>query len=307
MKKNKKKMLMWIIIGFVLLSVGVFITIPFVVMNPWLNMHVNFDKIWTAEEFGLVAEHFFVQTEDGLNISAYEVAVDSPKVVIICLSGIHNPSVTAYFGHARLFKEHDYATILLDMRAHGESDGNKIGLGYKEWLDVKAIVKYIKEKPLYNDVPVIIFGLSMGAATAINAIGEIPEIDGLISLSAYSSWEEVFYENMSAVAPKIISDIEKPFVSLVTFIKFGATGCSIKPKKEIVKLGNRPALLMHSKDDSQVPYTNFERLLKHAPSHVETFIRDGDMHFITDYFENPEEDEEYSETILRFINKNFSK
>ena len=302
MKKRKKKWMIWIISGFVLLCIGVFITIPFVIINPMLNTHVNFQQTWTAEEFDLDAEHFFVKTDDGLNISAYQVVVDTPKVVIICLSGIHNPSATAYFGHARLFKEHNYATIMIDMRAHGESDGDKIFVGYKEWLDVKAIVKYIKEKPLYNNVPVIVFGLSMGAATAINAIGEIADIDGLISLSAYSSWEEAFYDNMSAFVPTIMACIEKPFISLTSFLKFGANSCSIKPKKEIEKLGNRPALLMHSKNDSQVPYKSLERLLHHAPSHVETFIRNGDMHFITDDFENPENDKEYSDRIMQFIN-----
>jgi fermentation-respiration switch protein FrsA (DUF1100 family) len=189
------------------------------------------------------------------------------------------------------------------MRSHGKSDGNKIYVGYKEWLDVKAVVKYIKEKPLYNNVPVIVFGLSLGGATAINAIGEIANIDGLISLSAFSSWEEVFYDNMSASVPKIIAKIEKPFISLVTYLKFGANSCTIKPKKTIEKLGNRPALLMHSKDDTQVPYRNFERLIYHAPSHVETFIREGDIHFMTENFGNPKIDEEYIEKIIQFINK----
>ena len=58
---------------------------------------------------------------------------------------------------------------------------------------------------------------------------------------------------------------------------------------------------MHSKDDSQVPYVNLERILENAPSHVETFIRDGDLHFITESFVNPEEDKEYSEKILQFL------
>jgi uncharacterized protein len=33
------------------------------------------------------------------------------------------------------------------MRAHGESEGDMICLGYKEYLDTKAIVKHIKEDP----------------------------------------------------------------------------------------------------------------------------------------------------------------
>ena len=304
MKKSKRRMWIWIIFGITFLSIGAFIAIPFAIMNSMLNMHVNFQNTWEAEEFGLETEHFFLKTEDGFNISTYEVAVDSPRAVIICLSGIHNPSTTVYFGHAQLFKEHDFATIMLDMRAHGKSDGSKIYAGHKEWLDVKAAVEYIKEKPLYNNVPVFVFGISMGGATAINATGEIADIDGLISLSAFSSWEEVFYQNMETSVPKIIAKIEKPFISLVTYLKFGADSRTIKPKKAIEKLGNRPALLMHSKDDSQVPYKNFETLLKYAPSHVETFVRVGDFHFITESFVNPKEDEEYAEKIIQFIDKN---
>jgi hypothetical protein len=145
----------------------------------------------------------------------------------------------------------------------------------------------------------------MGAATAINSTGRISDIDGLISLSSYSSWERVFYDGMAAFIPKIIADIERPFISMVSFLKFGTNSCSIKPKKEIVKLENRPALLMHSKNDSQIPYRNFEILLKHAPPHVETFIRDGDLHFMTEYLDYPENDKEYSEKIIQFINKHF--
>jgi alpha-beta hydrolase superfamily lysophospholipase len=299
-------MLKWIVVGSIFLCVGVFITTPIVIMNVMLGIHINYSTR-EAKDFGLEPEHVFVKTDDGLNISTYEIAVDSPKAVIICLSGIHFPSATIYFGHAQLFKEHNFATIILDMRSHGKSDGNKICVGYKEWLDVKAVVKFIKEKPLYNDVPVFVFGLSMGGATAINAIGEITDIDGLISLSAFSSWEEVFYQKMEASLPTVIAKIEKPFISLATYLKFGEDSRTMKPKKSIEKLGDRPALLMHSKEDSQVHYKNFDMLLKHAPLHVETFIREGDNHFITKNFANPKEDEEYMERIIQFIKENANR
>ncbi|MDR2149037.1 MAG: lysophospholipase, partial [Tannerella sp.] len=145
MKKKTKRNLMWIIFAIILLGAGVLLAVPLVLMNTMLNVHVNYSKTWTAEEYGLEAKHFFVKTDDGLNISTYEVAVESPKAVIICLSGIHNPSATIYFGHARLFRENGFATVILDMRAHGESDGNRIYAGYREWLDVKAAVNYINE------------------------------------------------------------------------------------------------------------------------------------------------------------------
>ena len=304
MAKKKKKIILRSFIIFLVINICIFSVIPFRITSSMVDKHVDFKRILTPEEYGLNAKHFFVKTEDGMNISTYEVAVDTPKVVIICLAGIHGPSVTEFFGHAKLFKEQSYSTILLDMRAHGESDGNKICLGYKEHLDVKAVVQYIKQQPIYNNTPIVLMGYSMGAATAINSIGKIPEIDGLVSLSSFSSWEEIFYENMKKSAPKIIAVIEYPFVYSTTFLKYG-TSSFTKPKNEIKKLGSRPALLMHSKEDSQVSFANYERLLKSAPSHVETFVRYGDLHRMTENFTEPEKDIEYSGELLSFIRMHF--
>ena len=34
-----------------------------------VNMHVDFDKVWTVEDVGIEAKHFFVITDDELKIS----------------------------------------------------------------------------------------------------------------------------------------------------------------------------------------------------------------------------------------------
>lgn len=306
-KGKKKKIIISIILGFVLVIIGFLITIPVLVINSMVNKHIDFNEVWKAEDFGIEANHFFVETDDGLKISAYKVDVEKPKAIIVCLSGIHNPSATIYFGHARFFKDHGYATVLFDMRAHGESDGDRICLGYKEYLDTKAIVKHIKDDPEYKNTSIIVFGLSMGGTTAINSAGEIPEIDGLISLSAYSSWEDVFYEYMAYQSPVLLAKMVKPFVPLVVFAKYKVNIWSIKPVREIKKLGNRPALLMHSLEDSEVPFSNFERIFSHSPSHVETFIREGDIHSITECFIDPGKDTEYAAIVLGFLDKHFSE
>ncbi|KAF5075079.1 Serine aminopeptidase, S33 [anaerobic digester metagenome] len=306
-RRKKKIIILGLVLGTILLVIGFLVSIPILVMNQMVDKHVDFDKVWTAGEFGLEAEHFFVTTDDELKISAYEVRVKNPKAIVVCLSGIHNPSATAYFGHAKLLKENNYATILFDMRAHGESDGNMICLGFKEYLDTKAIVKHIKADSTYNNIPIVVFGLSMGGATAINSMGEIPEIDGLISLSAFSSWEDVFYEQMASQSTSFLAKIVKPFVSIVAFVKYKVNVWSLNPVDGIKRLGNRPALLMHSKEDTQVPYSNFERIIHHAPLHVKTFVRQGDKHFIIERFTEPEKDIEYTTAILEFLNSNFSK
>lgn len=307
-RKRLKKILLITFLVFVIIIIGSLTALPPIIMNDMVNLHIDFNQVYQAEDFGISAEELRLTTPDQLSITAYEVFTENPEVVVIFLSGIHNPSVTAFFGHSRILKEEGYASILVEMRAHGESEGDTIALGYKEYLDVQAAVDYIKSKAEYNQVPIVVYGLSMGAATAINAIGNIPEIDGLISLSAYSSWEDVFTDNMIIMgAPGIYAKIQKPFVKLYTTFKYGLSSYNNTPVNNIKKLGNRPALLIHSTKDSQIPYTSFKRLVAVAPSHVETWTREGDLHLIVkdNNFLHPEKDEEYTRQILWFLNKHF--
>ncbi len=305
--RKLKKVLLIVFSIFIVLAIGVLAVIPPLIMNDIVNQHAV-RKIYSADQYGIESENMKLTTSDGLKIAAYEVFTPSPKAVVIFLSGIENPSATAFFGHAAMLQKKGYASILCEMRAHGDSDGNTICVGYKEYLDVKAVVDYINSSDKYNNVPIVVYGLSMGGAVAVNSVGEIPEIDGLISMSAFSSWEDAFCDNMLNMgAPKFFCIIEKPFVKLYTSFKYGLDTRNISPKNEIKKLGNRPALLYHSRDDSQVPYSSFERLLKNAPSGVETWIRNGDYHFPTENFDKPQEDTEYAKRIIDFLDNNFTK
>jgi uncharacterized protein len=309
MIKKKTRMTIFLISISIALLLTVFrIVIPFIIIDKMANMHVDFKEIYIAEDFGIEADHFFVTTDDGLKISAYEVKADNPKAIVICLSGIHFPSATAYLGHAKLFRKNGFATIFFDMRAHGESDGDMICMGYREHLDTKAIVNYIEAKPEYKNVPIVVMGLSLGASTAIISTGEMPEIDGLISLSAFSSWEDIFCDKMAGYSTRFFAKLERPFVIFSTSVKYRANSKMITPLNGIKKLGTRPALIMHSKEDSQIPYENFERIVKSAPSHIETFIREGDLHLmVRGKFTEPEKDIEYASVLIGFLEKNFGK
>lgn len=305
-RRRSRRILFGILVLLVLALLGVLVAIPPLVMGDMINLHVQFGTIYKAEDFGLEARELTLQTTDGYSISAFEVEAQDPKGMIIFISGIHNPSVTALFGHARMFREHGYASVLYDMRAHGESEGDVISLGHLEPLDTKAVVDYIKTRESYKDLPIVVYGLSMGGAVAINSIGQTPEISGLVSISAYSSWEDVFMENMLAMgAPALLARIQRPFVKLYTLYKFGIKTANIYPKKQIQNLMDRPALIMHSTGDSQVHFANFERIMEEAPEHVETWIRQGDHHMMSTDFLYPENDPEYAQRVLDFFAQNF--
>lgn len=307
-KGRLKKTLAITAIVVLVIGIAVLAAMPPVIMHDMVDTRVQFKRTWTAEEYGLASKKLALTTDDNLKIAAYEVSKEKPKAVVIFISGIHNPSVTAYYGHAKMLYDQGYASVLIELRAHGESEGEGICLGFKEYLDTRAVVDYIKSEAKYENTPIVVYGVSMGGATAINSIGEIPEIDGLVSLSAYSAWEDVFCDAMVNMgAPKWLAAVEKPFVKLYTTFKYGLDSFAVSPKDEIRKLGSRPALLIHSTGDTEIPYTSFERLSRNAPGHVQTWTREGNLHLILegDDFLHPQKDVEYSKRILEFMNTHF--
>ncbi|MDR0396602.1 MAG: alpha/beta hydrolase [Oscillospiraceae bacterium] len=292
-----------------ILGAAALAALPFIAM-PMLGLtrRVAFSQVLTPEEAGLAAEPVALTTSDGLNIQAWFAPPrrETAKAAVIFMSGIRYPSVTMYFPHAAWLAEEGYASALIETRAHGGSDGERVGLGVTEVEDAAAAVGYLMDR--LPGVPIVVFGVSMGGAAAVNAFGEIPEIDALISLSAYSSWPDAFTQSMSSYygAPRIISMIEEPFAWLYMGVTFGFDKLRINPLSEIKKADGRPILLMHSTGDSTVPFENYEALSEAAPR-AESFLRDGDSHLIvsSEQFMTPWEDAAYAQAILDFLNDHF--
>ena len=307
-RANWKRRLIIAAVFIVIILIATLAAIPPIVINAMkLTAPVKFSSVYSSASFGLDAESIRLNTPDGLALEAWYAPVASPKAIVIFLSGIQNPSVTAYFPHAAWLQREGYASVLVEMRAHGGSDGDRIGLGITEVNDVRAAVSFIRSRNTPY-IPIVAFGVSMGGATAINAFGEIPDIAGVISLSAYASFPDMFCQQMARTlgVPDSITQIEKPFVWLYLGVTYGFDKLHINPLAEIQKANGRPILLMQSLDDSQVSYSNFEMLSAAAPD-ADTFLRNGDYHFIIspDQFLNPEDDESYVESILEFLNANF--
>lgn len=279
------------------------IAIPFIVMHELVDNKVEYATVYNSKDYGIESKKLMLQTDDNYNVRVFEVCPSSPKAVIICLTGIEKPSVTAFFGHAKMFYHLNYATLLLEVRGHGESDGDKICLGYQETHDVKAVTDYIKNSEVYKDLPVVIMGLSMGAGIAINSMAENNDLDALISISSYSSFEDMFVEFMADMLPEWIATCEKPFVQLTSMVKYGVNPWEKRPESAIRHLNGRPALLMHTTKDSNVSYDNYKRIMENAPAHVDTLLRDVDEHFFTNDFLNPQADALYYTTIATFISK----
>ena len=144
----------------------------------------------------------------------------------------------------------------------------------------------------------------MGGGVAIRSIGENDDIDALITLSAYSSVQDFMGWQFSRFITPVLAYPVKLTTALYAGLKFGVNGFNATPLESIGNLHGRPALMMHSRKDSQVPFICFEKLTKKAATvsnDIRTYIVEGDEHFITGSSGMPEEDKAYNSVLLEFV------
>lgn len=304
-----------IVMAAAVILLGVFVVPPAVLLMV-LYQHVDYrgeesllyplQGIYTAEMFGLEETVHTFQTQDGESVWCAEVPMEQPEGVVIFLSGITQPSVTYFYGHAAWLREQGFASFLLEVRAHGNSTGELIGLGYTEVAEVRAVMEHIKIQPAYQGVPVIIWGVSMGGAIALNAFGQIPAIDACIAMSPYASFrDEIDLQMQRLWMPAPVRGIELFMLDHILERIYGSGAVAeLSPKKQIQNANGRPVLLLACAKDATVPVENAYMLQEAAPE-AELWVRDSWEHFVIQDcdFTNVEDDTEYCSRVMAWLSE----
>lgn len=303
-----KKALKWVGVTILALYAVIVIAGPIALINIVCDKHVSYSRVFAAEEFGLPEpDTLYLNTTDGFCIHTLKIAPeDSARGVVICISGIENPSVTAFYGHVKEFRKSGLVSYLPDVRGHGESDGDRICLAYEETEDINAVVRQAVSD--YPDVPVILMGLSMGGGIAIRA-GVNENVDAIVTLSAFSSFQDVVGGMLGHYITPVLAAPAKLSSALYAGIKFGVNPFRETPLEDTPRLAGKPVLMMHSRADTQVPYKCFVKLLRsitksscpEGASPVHTYVIEGDRHFIADKFLYPAGDTAYFSALSGFI------
>lgn len=114
-------------------------------------------------------EDVFLQSRDGLRLRARLIVNgDGRRFAILCHGyRAHSASMAAF---ARGFYARGYSLLLPDARAHGESEGKWIGMGWLERWDLLDWVELVNRR--FDAPSIVLMGVSMGGATVMNAAGE---------------------------------------------------------------------------------------------------------------------------------------
>ncbi len=196
-------------------------------------------------------EDVYTESCDGLRLHGrYYHKKDGAPLFIQC-HGYKSRPDRDFSGIGAECLELGYNILLIDHRAHGESEGRTISFGIKERFDVKCWAEYAVNR-FGNDIKIVLEGISMGAATVLMA-AELPLPENVIAIHA-----DCPYSSPKDIIKKVARDMHLPAEFMYPFVKLGARlfgGFSLEAASsvEAVKGTELPILLIHGTGDSFVP------------------------------------------------------
>lgn len=116
------------------------------------------------------------------------------KGAVILLHGIGSCKEHQY-SLAEELADRGWYAVAYDARAHGESEGEFCSFGYFEKHDVLKIKDLLISK-IGQDLPIGIWGHSMGGAVAVQALALDPSLAFGIILSPFSQLDEIVLDRM---------------------------------------------------------------------------------------------------------------
>ncbi len=198
-----------------------------------------------------------IDSDDGLRLHASLINVPegtAPKGVVIVFHGYRSFGARDFCLQLPMLHEAGYNIMLVDHRSHGKSEGKYICYGTKECYD--AILWRKKASELYGtDIPIALFGLSMGGATVLMASGLVDKDDTQVKCIIADCPFDSAYDIIKHVLWKYRKIYPQPVIHFAGFwLRFIASFNMRSPSaSERVKESHLPLLIFHGKEDKFVP------------------------------------------------------
>jgi pimeloyl-ACP methyl ester carboxylesterase len=228
----------------------------------------------TPATFGAEFKDVEFQTSDGVTISAWLLPGRDKKITIIYSHGLFRSRRELLKRAVDLWKL-GYGALLYDSRNHGKSGRARVSMGYFERLDAEAGVKFLREEVRTTD-RLALFGISMGAAAALLAAAETPEVAAVISDSSFLSFRDTTDHHV-----KLLFRVSSfPLAGELRFFieqRAGFDADKLDALNAVKQIGDRPALFIAGAQDRRMPPEIASRLFEASSSpKSDTLIIEGD-------------------------------
>lgn len=241
---------------------------------------------------------YTIESFDNLKLNGYYF--DNQKAshkYIIVVHGYMGKALDMIFSIKRFYKE-GYSVLAPDCRGSGESEGDYIGMGWDDRLDIlKWIDLIVTNDP---EAEIVLYGVSMGGATVMMVSGEesLPSnVKSIVEDCGYTSASDIFTYQL-----KDLFNLPKfpiiPAASLVTKVRAGYYLEEASALKQVAK-SKTPIYFIHGDKDEFVPFSMLDTLYKAANSPKEKYVVKGAGHG----FASSVDGDTYWDNVFHFINK----
>jgi alpha-beta hydrolase superfamily lysophospholipase len=234
----------------------------------------------TPASLQLASEDVAFRSSDGVELKGWWVGAPAAKGTVVMVHGL-NRSRIEMVRRAPFVHRAGWNALLFDLRHHGESGGQATTFGAKEKEDVKAAVRLARER---SPGPVVVWGVSLGAASVVFAAAEDPQVAGVICDSSYRSLDDTVRHHLQLFRGfrwwlRLVPNW--PVADLALFW-MGARG-GFDPGRDDVRaaaarLAGRPALFVANSDDRRMPKEIAFDLQAAAGPGAEVLIVPGKSH-----------------------------
>ena len=234
----------------------------------------------TPAAFELAYENIEFQASDGVPLEGWWVPAPGGAGTVVLLHGLNRSRIEMVrktpFLHAR-----GWNALLFDLRHHGESGGTLSSFGHFERLDVAAAVAWARERA---PGPVVLWGVSLGGATATLAAAADPAVAGLVCDSSYLSLRDTVRHHLKLfrgfrwwlrpvpdwpVGDQVVYWIGR---------RGGFDPDAVDVRAAAARLDGRPALFVANSEDRRMPKEIAFELKAAAGASAELLVVEGRTH-----------------------------
>ena len=239
-------------------------------------------------------EEIKIKSFDGYDLYGRYYHVKDNAPIQIMFHGYRGYSLRDFAAGMQVARDMGYNVILPDQRAHGNSGGKCLSMGILERLDCLKWTEYAKKK--YPESDVILYGISMGAATVLMASElDLPKnVKGIVADCPYNSPKDIMLKFMQRLN---IPSFMYFFIHLGgEFI--GNFNLEASSPETAVSKTDIPIFLIHGSSDTIVPVDMSRKIYKNIKSENKDLLIIENAEHGLSYIQN---EKEYMEHLCSFL------
>lgn len=221
----------------------------------------------TPADVGLGYREVSLRSADGLRLAAWWIPGDDPSRTVVLVPGLGGDKSDRHvLETAAVYARAGYGVLMIDLRAQGRSEGERVTMGNEEVRDVLGALSWLKERG-FSPSEVVLHGFSLGGATVLRAAPGAG-VAAVVEESAYADLPHILRQQLPEASG--LPPFFTPGILLMGKLFLGIDPWAVRPAENAGELCEEgtPLLIIHSKDDRTVPFEHAERIKNTCPDAI---------------------------------------